>query len=292
MVTVLTPPERGQRKKKKSFSVTVTTKKNKNKTKNGFLNAKPHFVFERSPKHNRIVAALQPLLLLHRPFYVFLHTMVFELFLTSQDGIDVFPAVVFRAVALGPVGGFERRTGAVQGADHPPTGLHCSFRVPINELLSRLCAAALLLKLALRLLLLIVTRPTGGAHKLFALLLSLPVVLLQLLLRLESHDETQRFPVVVYAAVRSRLRRPLTLFSPFPCPPHADDDAEEAEQAEEDAQKRHQVVCGVWERKYKKLASEHDLQLRTEKNLNLRKNFKSLRKKVNYEKQSILRRNV
>lgn len=173
--------------------------------------------------------------------------MVFELFLTSQDGTDIFPAVVFRAVALGPVGGFERRTGAVQGADHPPTGLHCSFRVPINKLLSRLTTTALLLELALRLLLLVVTRPTGGAHELFALLLSLPVALLQLLLWLASHDETQRFPLVVYVAVRSRLRRPLTLFSAFPRPPHTDDDAEEAQQAEEDAQKRHQVVCGVRE---------------------------------------------
>lgn len=169
--------------------------------------------------------------------------MVFELFLTSQDGTDIFPAVVFRAVAVGPVGCFRRGTRAAQGTDHSPTGLHCSFRVFINELLSRLCSTALLLELKLALsLLLIITRPTGRAHKLFALLLSLPVVLLQLLLLLTSHDETQRFPLVVHVAVRSRLHGPLAIFSPFPRPPHTYDDAEEAEQTEEDAQQRHQVV--------------------------------------------------
>lgn len=33
--------------------------------------------------------------------------MVFEVFLTSEDGTDIFPAVVFGAVAWGPVGRFE-----------------------------------------------------------------------------------------------------------------------------------------------------------------------------------------
>lgn len=44
---------------KKSSSATVT--KTKTKAKNGFLSTKPYFLFKMSPKHNRIVAALQPL---------------------------------------------------------------------------------------------------------------------------------------------------------------------------------------------------------------------------------------
>lgn len=56
MFTVLEPPGGWG---KKSSSATVT--KTKTKAKNGFLNTKPNFLFKMSPKHNRIVAALQPL---------------------------------------------------------------------------------------------------------------------------------------------------------------------------------------------------------------------------------------
>lgn len=172
--------------------------------------------------------------------------MVSEIFLTSQDSTDFFPAVVFGAVAWGPVGCFEGWTGAMQGADHSPTGLLCNLRVLINWLLFRPCSTTHLLelKLAFRLLLLLlpfITRPKGGAHELFALLLSLPVALFQLLLllmmmMLPSHDEPQWLPLVVHTVVCGWSCTPLTLFSPFPRPPNAYNDAEEAEQAENHTQ--------------------------------------------------------
>lgn len=123
----------------------------------------------------------------------------------------------------------------MQGADHTPTGLHCSLRVLITWLLSRLGSTTLLveLKLAFRLLLLlpIVTRPIGGTHELFALLLSLPVAFFQLLLT--SHDEREGLPLVVHVVVCGGSCVPLALFSPLARPPNADNDAEEAEQAED-----------------------------------------------------------
>jgi len=163
-----------------------------------------------------------------------LYTMVSEVFLTSQDGIDIFPAVVFGAVAWGPVGCFVGWTGTVHGTDHYSTGLHCSFGVLINWLLSRLCATTLLLELkfAFRLLLLpLATRPIGRAHELFALLLGIPVAFLLLLL-LTAHDEPEWLPLVVHVVACGRSRVPLLPFSPFSCPPNTYDNAEQAEQAE------------------------------------------------------------
>lgn len=97
-----------------------------------FLKRKAFFFSPKVVQKLRIVAALQLLLLPHCVLCLnFLYTMVSEAFLTSQDGTDIFPAVVFGAVAWGPVGCLEGWTGAVQGADHS-TGLHCSLRVLIN----------------------------------------------------------------------------------------------------------------------------------------------------------------
>lgn len=168
--------------------------------------------------------------------------MVSEGLLAHQGGADTFPAVVFGAVAWGPVWGFERGAGAVQGADRC-----CSFTVFPDCLLACLRSSALVaeLQLGLRLLILVLplARPTGRTHELFALLLGLPVVLLQVLLLVLAHHDPERLPLVVHAVVR-RPHVPFALFSPFARPPDAHDDAEEAKQAEEHAEQRHQVICG------------------------------------------------
>ena len=209
------------------------------KAKNGFLKTQSLFFFPKVVSRclAASLASMARVLCLN-----FLYTMVSEVFLTSQSGTDIFPAVVFGAVAWGPVGCFEGWTGAVQGTDQSPTGLHCSLRVFANGLLSRLCSTTLILELKLAfclllllLLLLPLTRPIGGAHELFALLLGLPVAFLQLLL-LTSHDEPKWLQLVVHVVISGWSDVPLALFSPFARPPDAHDDAEEAEQAEDRTQ--------------------------------------------------------
>lgn len=169
--------------------------------------------------------------------------MVSEVFLTHQGDTDIFPAVVFGTVAGpgGPVWGFKRRAGAVQCAHRLRARLRCSFTVFPERLLPRLRSSAVVaeLQLGLRLLVLVlflpVARPPGRIHELFALLLGLPVVLLQVLRLVLAHHDPERLPLVVHAVVR-RPDVPFALFSPFARPPDAHDDAEEAKQAEEHAE--------------------------------------------------------
>lgn len=72
-----------------------------------YENTKPFFL-PKIVQKIRIIAALQLLALTLRVLcLIFLYTMVSEVFLTSQGRTNIFPAVVFGAVAWGPVGRFE-----------------------------------------------------------------------------------------------------------------------------------------------------------------------------------------
>ncbi len=169
---------------------------------------------------------------------------MFFVLLAGGGVIDIFTVVVLWAEAC-PVGCFEGRAAAAaaaaaapRGADHPVLGPRCRFRVFLDGKLAPLFHQLQLFLLHLLLVLLACADPLRGAHELGALVLHVSVVLV-----LRPRHGPQRFPLVVDALLHRHALPPLALFSPLTGPPHADNDAEDPEYAQDDAQHGHQVVC-------------------------------------------------
>ena len=187
--------------------------------------------------------------------------MVFNV-LAELGGVQVFTPVVFGAVRR-PVRRLDR-TAARRADDpslthHPPVlrpGYGAFLRRTLLRHAYRPLLVVLLLPLLLPFLLALgpVARPVRGAHQFLAFVLNVFVAVVF------EGVAPQRLQLVVDRRVLGSGRS-LALFLPLAGPPHADDDAEDPEDAEDDAQHRDQVTCRRERRRSAIVSDSYEINL-------------------------------